>query len=556
MAVMVNHEEIKLLSDYEITSTVLDDSKESRVLANGVLNYNESVDYSVSVWMDKSVTTTDAMNKVFSSKIVITGEPNDYNPVKAGYTKLRDAILANEYQTTPEKAMEKINAKQKVDLTNVAPAIKWLETTGSSITTKVAKPASSAINSDSQTSNLTNNDTLLRLYKTKTFNSETGRYTLSNPVYVDPSALDFNEQTNGGIKYYFQTEFMSYNSVTGKLYTSSGSGAINVYQVTGATKDSDTTTTWNGISYPSITYTLNLTTLSEIEIESDKSDKGLYAASDRFGTTYYYRGDVKNNNVLFADIYWKIVRINGDGSIRLMYDGKIPNATGINQNIDGNFYQFNSKYNNPAYVGYMYGNTIGIREYNIKNEVNSTIKKAVDAWYKTNILDAGYSSYIADAGFCNDRSLYAGSIGDGAETDKDTYYGAYDRYVRKAAIFTCPNEDTDLFTLTTSNYGNKALIYPVGLITYDELVFAGMDNYHLNKLSWVYSTNHYWTMSPSYYSATNGYANEWRQSSVGGLGNGPVSDGSGARPVISLNADVEITEGLGTPDNPFVVKTN
>jgi len=491
--------------------------------------------------------------KLFKSKIVIKGQPSTYSPVKAGYTKLKDAILANEYQTTPEKTIEKINAKQTVNLANTAPIITWVKTTGETTTRNIAKPALSAINSDSQTSNLTTNDTLLRLFKTKTFDSSKGRYSLSNLVYMDPTTLDFNEATNGGIKYYFYEEYMNYNNETGKLYSFASVDSPTIYQVTGATKK-DTTTNWWGTTYPSITYTLNMTTLSEMELESDKSDKGLYAATDRDGTTYYYRGNVKNNNVLFAGFYWQIVRINGDGSVRLMYNGTTKNATGANQTI-GNT-KYNNAHNNPAYGGYMYGNTIGTRENNIKNEVNSTIKEKVDSWYKTNILDAGYSSYIADSGFCNDRSLYAGSGGDGAQTDRDTRYGAYNRFENNTATYLCPNESSDLFTLTTSSYGNKALTYPVGLITYDELVFAGMDAPHLNKLSWVYSSKNYWTMTPAAFDRVNSVANEWISFGTGYLHRWSGNQYHYTRPVISLNANVEITEGLGTPDNPFLVKIN
>ena len=114
-----------------------------------------------------------------------------------------------------------------------------------------------------------------------------------------------------------------------------------------------------------------------------------------------------------------------------------------------------------------------------------------------------------------------------------------------------------MYTTTDSSIGNKALTYPVGLITYDELVFAGMDNRHINKLSWVYSTQHYWTMSPSYFSAASGNANGWYQYSAGSLyGWWGVHSSRGARPVINLKSDVKITGGTGTANDPFVVETN
>ena len=571
VAVRVNNEAINTLDTYKVASTTINASTESRTIAEGYLGAGDSIDYTVSFWMDEDVTINDdVMNKAFKSKVVVVSEPGNYSPVTAGYTKLGDAILANEYQTTPVIAKTKIAAKQTVDVTNTAPVIKWIEKTGNTTTTSFAKPAESVINTynkdtgtgdkTTQASNLTLNDTKLRLFRTKKFNSDTARYSLVDPVYVDPTTLDFS----GDQKYYFQTEGIAYNQTTGKLYTSTGGDDITVYQVTGATKTAGTTK-WNNVTYDSVTYKLTMVTLTETELETDKSDKGLYQGTDDYGTTYFYRGNVKNNIVQFAGFYWQIVRINGDGSIRLIYDGTEKNASGVKQSINNETYQFNSLYNDPTYVGYMYGNPDGTTFAEVHNNTNnSTIKTAVDNWYKTNIADKGYSSYISNAvGFCGDRSIPAGiwdtnDNGDGVNnTPQTSYFGAYVRYVKNVAQFTCPEPSRDLYTTADSSIGNKALTYPVGLITYDELVFAGMDNRHINKLSWAYSTQHYWTMSPSNFSATVGRANEWFLLSTGYLHQwNYVAFDFGARPVINLKSDTLIISGIGTANDPFVVETN
>ena len=549
VATKINSDAITTLDKYKTTITTMTGSTESRTIAEGYLGSDDSVDYTVSFWMDEDATINDdVMNKVFKSKVVVVSEPGNYSPVTAGYTKLGDAILANEYQTTPAIAKTKIAAKQTVDVTNTAPVIKWIEKTGNTTTVTSTKPASSAIKSDDQMSNLTETDTKIALFKTKTFNSATGRYSLSNLVYVDPTEVDFS----GDTKYYFQTEYMSYNQTNKKMYVNRGWGDITIYQVTGATKTTGKTT-WNNVSYDSVTYKLNATTLTETELETDKSDKGLYKGTDDYGTTYYYRGNVKNNIVKFAGFYWQIVRINGDGSIRLMYNGTEKNATYTKQSINNRTYQFNSNYNDPAYVGYMYGNPDGTTFDEVHNNTNnSTIKTAVDNWYKTNIADKGYSTYVSNAvGFCGDRTLRSG---DGVSTTQYSYFGAYKRFENNNPQFTCPEPSRDLYTTADSSIGNKALTYPVGLITYDELVFAGMDNRHINKLSWAYSTQHYWTMSPSNFNATWGGAEEWNLHSAGCLSYGwGVTDGLGARPVINLKSDTLITGGIGTSSDPFVV---
>ena len=544
--VLVNNEEIKLLSTYEATDTVIANSTESRVIAKGTLGYKDSADYTVRFWMDKDVEDVDSMNKYFASKIVVVAIPSTWDSISAGYNTLHDAILANEYQSTPEDAIKRIEAKELPDLSNTAPIIKWAEKTGESTTQQVIKPAESAIKSDAQTSDLTDNDTKLKLYTTRTFNSNTGRYSMGGAVFVDPTTIDFN----GATKYYYQNEYIQYNMDNGKLRTISDNGSNTIYLITGVTKTSSTGN-WNGVKYDAVAYKLSLTQLTETELETDKSDKGLYQAADDYGTTYYYRGNVKNNIVQFAGFYWQIVRINGDGSIRLMYDGTVKNATGGDQTIGNS--QFNSKYNNPAYVGYMYGNPDGTTFDEVHNNTNnSIIKTAVDNWYKTNIVDKGFSSDVSNAvGFCGDRTLRSG---DGVSTTQNSYFSSYKRLENNTPQFTCPELSRDLYTTAASSIGNKALTYPVGLITYDELVYAGMDNRHTNKLSWAYSTQHYWTMSPSSFDATLGYAIEWFLNSAGNLT--PwwgVGSHLGARPVINLKSDTLITGGIGTSSDPFVV---
>lgn len=552
VATKVNSESITTLDKYATAKTTIDGSVNSHTIGEGYLGADDTVDYSVSFWMDEDATINDdVMNKVFKSKIVVVSEPGNYDPVSAGYSKLGDAILANEYQTTPAIAKTKIAAKQTVDVTNTAPVIKWIEKTGGTSTRNVIKPTADAIGSVTQLSNLNANEQYMYICTTKSFNSENARYSLGNCSLKDPTTLDYS----GDTKYYYSAEYMAYNQTNSKLYVARNSGDITVFQVTGATKTTSTQTT-NGIAYATNVYNLSCIALTETELETDKSDKGLYQAADDYGTTYYYRGNVKNNIVSFAGFYWQIVRINGDGTIRLLYDGAVKSASGVNQSINNRTYQFNSKYNDPAYVGYMYGNPDGTTFDEVHtNTTSSTIKTTVDNWYKTNIADKGYSNYVSNAvGFCGDRTLTGG---DGISTNVYSYFGAYGRYEKNTAQFICPNKERDLYTTTDSSIGNKALTYPVGLITYDELVFAGMDQRNINKLSWIYSSQHYWTMSPSAFGATGGIAIEWRQDGSGYLNRWPsVTGWYDARPVINLKSDTLITGGIGTSSDPFIVKTN
>ena len=548
--VLVNNEEIKLLSTYEATDTVIANSTESRILTKGTLAYNDSADYTVRFWMDKDVEDIESMNKYFASKIVVTAQPSNYSPKDAGYDTIHDAILANEYQTTPEDAIKKIEAKGEPDLSQTAPVIKWVEKTGSTTTRSVVKPTADAISSIPELSNLSQDEQYMYICTTKSFNSDTSRYSLSDCSLKNPTTLDYSRET----KYYYSVEYMSYNHQDQKIYSARNHGNTEVFQIVGATKSISTQTT-NGVRYAVNVYSLSCVTLTGMELEIDKSDKGLYQGTDDYGTTYYYRGNVKNNNVYFAGFYWQIVRINGDGSIRLMYNGTEKNATSTKQSINNRPYQFNSKYNNPAYVGYMYGNPDGTTFDEVHtNTASSTIKIAVDSWYKTNIEDKGYRGYISTTiGFCGDRSLYSNSGGDGVQINKNTYFGAYGRYISNTAQFTCSEPNRDLYTVSSSSLGNKSLTYPVGLITYDEMVFAGIDGRHINKLSWIYSMFHTWTMSPSTFDAGNGTGGEFNETSVGALSANTITSERNARPVINLKSDTLITGGIGTVNEPYVI---
>ena len=275
---------------------------------------------------------------------------------------------------------------------------------------------------------------------------------------------------------------------------------------------------------------------------------------DDDGISYYYRGSVINNYVKYAGFYWKIIRINGDGSVRLLYAGTTTNASGSGLNIKSA--AFNSKKDNPAYVGYMYGSTLNTSyEKTNANENDSNIKKELDNWYKTHILGTSNESVIADAGFCNDRSLNSGN--GYSTTGSNTNYGPYSRYYQtKQPTLKCA-QTNDLFTLSTNTKGNKALTYPIGLITVDELMLSGYADGYINKSAYTYSTSHYWTLSPSYFIVTNSSAYEFFLNNGGyPSGSSYVASGYGVRAVINLSSDTQISGGIGTSSSPYEIVTN
>ena len=291
------------------------------------------------------------------------------------------------------------------------------------------------------------------------------------------------------------------------------------------------------------------------------TNEGIFAAEDDLGTSYYFRGAVENNYVKFAGYYWRIIRINGDGTIRMIYDGTSAHANGeFSADRQLQDVQFNSNYDDNAYVGYMYG-TPGSSTYEAThaNINDSTIKTANDAWYKTNIQDKGYGDYVADAIYCSDRQVVSfpemGLTGNGTGT-QETAYGFFGRYslseegmpTNFTPSLKCAQEN-DRFTTTTS-LGNGDLTYPVGLLTIDEINMAGAIVTDANYSYYLYTGYNYRLFSP--YAFNWGRAYVWGVRDVGGLNGDYVHSSYGLRPVISLKSNIGFS-GNGTMNNPFEI---
>ena len=555
VASMLNTNAIQTLNELS-TTEVSDDSlyKEAYILGTGSLGNGDSEDYTLRLWMDEDVTVEDdAMNKTFEAKVVITYSPSTYSPVVNGITTLHDAILANEYQTTDvQTVINKINQKQQPDFTQSAPIIEWQEnSTISSGTLSYTMPRVEDVGSGKDyAANLTKENVYVGFATSYTFNTEEGKYYLSNFVYQDPTSIDFSNQD------YYICGAGTNITTDSRLSPYHTTNCTTMYKVSGYISSSSANISGSdGTSYPATRYSFTRSrTYNQVELESDKSDKGLYAMADADGTSYYYRGSVKNNYVQFAGYYWRVIRINGDGSIRLLYSGTTPTAAGNAVQIGTS--TFNSQSNLPLYVGYMYGNPSGttLKEVNA-NMNDSTIKSYLDNWYSTNLSD--YSEYIADSGFCNDRTLSTRSNnGNGVQIDKTTIYASYDRYYADYnPILICPDANNDLFTLRGNTKGNESLTYPIGLITIDELMLAGARHDMMNTSFYPFSTFNFWTMSATYFNLDIASAVEFLSSNDGIVRAHPTLNSHGVRPVINLNANVEITGGIGTQNEPFIVKT-
>ena len=324
------------------------------------------------------------------------------------------------------------------------------------------------------------------------------------------------------------------------------SGSISV-NMKGTSSNNPSLTTETNISlgdpgtlYYEIESGVDKTTTIDFSKTSEQDNtNGIYMTKDTDSgiPVYYYRGNV-DNRVIFANFCWRIVRTTETGGVKLIYDG-VPsngqcNNTGTNSQITT--FRFNSTYNDAKYVGYMYGSSID----DTVNTTDSTIKKLIDNWYKANMTS--YTSQLEDTVFCNARSY--------TTSGSYLYFGAYNRLAsKKMPTLKCQNV-RDKFTVDSIN-GNGALTYPIGLVTADEMAYAGARWSANNNSFYLYTGQMFWTLSPFNFDSSN--ARWFALTSSGSLSDYLVYS-CGVRPSVSLKQGTAISGGSGTATDPFIVK--
>ena len=253
------------------------------------------------------------------------------------------------------------------------------------------------------------------------------------------------------------------------------------------------------------------------------------------------------------DLYWRIIRTNSDGSIRLLYHGISTTATDAYIGES----QFNKIFNDSMYVGYMYG-TSGSQESNRTNTNDSTIKAYIDNWYASNMTS--YTKYLSTtAVYCNDREVGSGTY---SATGSIFYYAPYARvYTSYAPTYDCTNNN-DKFTVDAST-GNGKLTYPIALMTADEIAYAGgatskkAPMWYYTNSSFESSTGltEWWSLSPFNWDVSG--ASSWRVFGKGSLSGFGVNYSRSVRPVVSLKSCIKYSTGNGTSETPYeIVETS
>ena len=319
----------------------------------------------------------------------------------------------------------------------------------------------------------------------------------------------------------------------------------------------------------------------------DYVTNGLYSMEDEDGVSYYFRGSNVNNFVQFGEytkdyyvyryndtdfvtldscqyhnsscsesnrvlkysagtpMYWRIVRVNGDGSLRLIYNGTSTSATGQDLMIGNSAY--NQSYNDPKYTGYTYDRD--------SNETDSTAKRDIETWYNEVLAGTTYNNKITNGRFCSDSSGYklASEYGMQGYNDDTYLYASSDRLdqAEGTTAYGKPNMPILKCPSTTENYGGSYKL-KLGLITADELVLSGMvPSMGTYTDSYLTSDWYYWSMSPACFDFGRTFA--WGAGEGLGYNNVDRTYG-GLRPVINLTTDNGFASGSGTATDAYVLQ--
>ena len=519
------------------TLTDLENNKKGYIIVSTGLKSNEEKSYDLRIWMDSSVTTEQGLNKNWSGKIVVVSNASE-EPVPApeGWydagsgtllAALRDSNTLKIPLTTPGK---EVSAHTLDDVSN----------------------------------------------QTASVSSTYQKYYISYGTGWEANGAKFNLT---GAAVTSDTYANSYSSLVGK-YLTSGSQ----YDFGSSTAGTMVTTTNLSSIYYVVSATSDGFTYKLLGSNKNSLEALLASTEDDYGTSYYFRGAVKNNYVEFANKCWRIVRITGDGSIKLaLHNDNTSNVvhpcSSTNNSANAAFAHsngrttnvFNSKSSDNASVGFMYG-TVGASDYaSAHANINkSNILTYLELWYKVNLIS--YEDKLADTIWCNDKSTFTKYIsgstygaGLGYGTNQ-TGYGAFNRiYGGNAALYASPSliclEDNNggklsKFTVDDTANGNGNSTYKIGLLTADEVLYAGYAYDKFNTTTYLQenaTTTMSWSLSPSLFNG--GTAIVFNSGGKNGvISSSGTQNNYGVRPAISLVSNITISGGSGTSEDPYIIE--
>ena len=499
------------------TLTDIDSSTKGYIIIDTSLNANEEKSYDLRIWMDSAVTAEQGLNKAWAGKIVVI-------------------TIAAEYPKAPENWYSASNGE-------LLAALRTDNDISTPLTTPGKEISSSSI------------DDIQSTY--------TEKIASENQNYYVTYGTGWKANGNGfdliGVAVTEDIYANSYSSLIGKYIPS------NSIENSGAGTLGEMVTTTN---LESVYYVTNATssslTYKVLYSNKNKTESSLLSTEDDYGTSLYFRGTVKNNYVEFANKCWRIVRITGNGAIKLvLHNDNINNKTNpcssANNNNTAAFAHYNgTEYTNSfssklwdnAYIGFMYGTASSSDYASTHANLNkSEMLKNLETWYMNNLTP--YEDKIADVIWCNDKSTTGTGTGYGED---NTHYRAFNRIAQNyLPTLICPKDNNNgklsKFTVRDTINGNGNLTYKIGLLTADEVVFAGYAHIYQNDAVYLLENTGneaWWTMSPF-------QNNMVFCVSYGNVTFNDFYSSAGVRPSIALNSDVTVT-GSGTSEDPYIVK--
>ena len=488
--------------------TDLENNRKGYIIVSTGLKANEEKSYDLRIWMDSAVTIEQGLNKNWSGKIVVVSNASN-EPTFA------ETILANNEVKAPLTTPGiEVSAYTKDDLL------------------------------------VTNNENIDSHYQSYYFTYGTD---------YEANGTQFNLT---GATVTSSTFSSSYSELVGKYLLATR--FFNVRDFSKSTKTLSKTTNQDKLYYV-VSATSSSITYKDINSNKKVTESLIATTEDDYGTSYYFRGKVKNNYVQFANKCWRIVRITGDGSVKLVLHndntaGAANPCSSANNSTDAAFAKFSgntstTKFNTTnktdnTSVGFMHGIENATDYASAHANTNkSTILTNLETWYKNNL--ESFETKLADVIWCNDKS--GGSYG-----EEPTDYGASVR--RNTPSLICPNDNNggklSKFTVDDTTNGNGNLTYKIGLLTVDEVVYAG--HYFFTSATYLQENaiSSWWTLSPASYDDDGGGLTSTIYTVQA---SGSVYDTSpgytyNLRPAIALIPTTKVT-GSGTSEDPYVVNS-
>ncbi len=499
----------------------LDNSRKGYKLLEIKMGPNQEITYDLRIWLDADTNIEQGLNKKWEGKIVVAtvaikvpAAPNGWNSAKDGtlLASLRNNTEISKPITIPGK---EVSAHTLDDV-------------------------------PSQTESLDSTDQA---------------YYITYGTGWEANGTKFNLT---GTAVTSDTYANSYSSLVGKYITSDWLDSAG-----SETAGEEVVTTNLDSVYYVVSATSSSFTYKIIGSNKNTTEALLASTEDDYGTSYYFRGAVTNNYVQFANKCWRIVRIGGDGSVKLILHndntaGAANPCNSANNSGDAAFARysgttytskFNTNYDDNAYVGFMYG-TPGSSTYDAThaNTNKSTILINLETWYNNNLKT--YESVIDNSVWCNDKTNVTdttynwgwSNVNGYGYAKNATFYGTTQRLVSSSgsASGTGPS--------LKCNGELSKITSKIGLITADELAFAGYANGLRNTATYLQENAtdaYWWSLSPFGFFGL--FAGVWYVSgSNGSFGDYGTDPTDAVRPSISLKPFTNVT-GNGTSDNPFIV---